>query len=89
MMTRTITQRLTIILPLIGVAFLLASMLLPVQLAAAAWGVAMTSFLIALATAIAVQRHQGQANVTSRELAPSNARPMTLRVGVATDDATP
>lgn len=88
-MTRTITQRLTIILPLVGVAFLLASMLLPVQLAAASWGLAMTSFLIALATANAVQRHQGQAKVTSRELVPSNARPMTLRVGAAADDTTP
>lgn len=87
-MTRTITQRLTIILPLVGVAFLLASMLLPVQLAAASWGLAMTSFLIALATATAVQRHQGQAKVTSREFAP-NARAMTLRAGAAADDATP
>lgn len=88
-MTRTITQRLTIILPLVGVAFLLASMLLPVQLAAVAWGVAMASFVIALATAIAVQPHQGQAKVMSRELVPSNARPMPLRLGTAADDATP
>lgn len=36
-MPRTIAQRLTVSLPLVGVVFLLASTLLPIQFAAAAW----------------------------------------------------
>jgi hypothetical protein len=56
MMSRTLAQRLTISLPLEGVAFLFASMLLPVQFAVAAWGLAMIAFLTALACALVAQR---------------------------------
>jgi hypothetical protein len=55
-MTQTITQRLTIALPLVGVAFLLASLFLPVQFAAVAWTLAMISFLVALTCALLDQR---------------------------------
>lgn len=54
-MPRTIAQHLTVSLPLVGVAFLLASMLLPVRFAAAAWALAMIVFLTALACALYAQ----------------------------------
>lgn len=54
-MPRTIAQHLTVSLPLVGVAFLLASMLLPVHFAAAAWALAMIVFLTALACALYAQ----------------------------------
>ncbi|QNA93602.1 MULTISPECIES: hypothetical protein [unclassified Microbacterium] len=54
-MPRTLAQRLTVSLPLVGVALLLASMLLPVQFAVAAWGLAMIAFLTALACALTAQ----------------------------------
>lgn len=57
-MTQTITQRLTIALPLVGVAFLLASLFLPVRFAAFAWGLAMISFLVALTCALLEQRRR-------------------------------
>ena len=57
-MNQTITQRLTIALPLVGVAFLLASLFLPVQFAAIAWALAMISFLVALTCALLEQRRR-------------------------------
>lgn len=54
-MPRAIAQRLTVSLPLVGVVFLLASTLLPIQFAAAAWGLAMIAFLMALASALTAQ----------------------------------
>lgn len=65
-MTRTITQRLTIALPLVGVVFLLASLFLPVQFAAIAWGLAMISFLVALACALLEQRHRRMERTAAR-----------------------
>ncbi len=55
-MTQTLTQRLTVALPLVGVAFLLASIFLPLQFAAIAWVLAMVSFGVALTCAIMTQR---------------------------------
>ena len=60
MMPQTLTQRLTIALPLIGVTLLLASMLLPVEFALLAWGLALSTFLTALACAL-IARHQRRA----------------------------
>ncbi|MGB3374862.1 MAG: hypothetical protein WBA87_06965 [Microbacterium sp.] len=57
-MNHTLAHRLTMTLPLLGVAFVLASMLLPVQLAAIAWAVAMASFVAALTSAIVEQRRR-------------------------------
>lgn len=57
-MPRTIAQRLTMSLPLFGVAFLLASMLLPIRFAVVAWALAMIVFLTALASALIAQRQQ-------------------------------
>lgn len=74
-MTRTITQRLTIMLPLLGVAFLVASMLLPVQFAVVAWGFAMISFLVALACAIAFHGRREHGPVSTLHLTPSPASP--------------
>lgn len=65
-MTQTITQRLTVALPLVGVAFLLASLFLPVQFAAIAWGVAMISFLVALACALLEQHRRRAERPTAR-----------------------
>ncbi|GAA2944858.1 hypothetical protein GCM10010458_32710 [Microbacterium luteolum] len=55
-MPQTLTQRLTLVLPLVGVALLLASMILPEQFAFVAWGLAMVAFVTALACAIIAQR---------------------------------
>lgn len=54
-MPRTLAQHLTVSLPLVGVALLLASMLLPIQFAAVAWALAMIVFLAALACALYAQ----------------------------------
>ena len=58
MMMQTISQRLTITLPLVGVAFLLASMLLPFEISGLAWGIALISFVVALMCAIVDQRRR-------------------------------
>lgn len=55
-MPQTLSQRLTLVLPLLGVAFLLPSMVLPMHFAVIAWGLAMISFLAALACAIVARR---------------------------------
>lgn len=65
-MTQTITQRLTVALPLVGVVFLLASLFLPLHFAAVAWTLAMISFLIALTCALLEQRHRGAERPAAR-----------------------
>lgn len=55
-MPQTFAQRVTLILPLVGVALLLAAMILPFQSAVFFWGLAMVSFLAALACAILALR---------------------------------
>ncbi|WP_305684084.1 hypothetical protein [Microbacterium sp.] len=55
-MTQTLTQRLILALPLVGVAFLLGSIFLPIHFAAIAWVLALVSFGIALTCAIIIQR---------------------------------
>ncbi len=72
-MPQTFTQRLTIALPLIGVALLLASVLLPVQFAVFAWGLAMVTFLTALACALTAQRQRRSEQPTERERTMSGA----------------
>lgn len=57
-MNHTLAHRLTITLPLLGVAFVLASMFLPVQLATISWTLAMASFVAALTSAIVEQRRR-------------------------------
>lgn len=57
-MPQTLMQRLTVTLPLIGVALVLASVLLPVQFAVLAWGLAMVTFFTALACALIAQRQR-------------------------------
>lgn len=57
-MPQTLMQRMTLVLPLVGVAFLLASMALPLQVAVFAWTIAMVSFLTALIAAIVAQRER-------------------------------
>lgn len=57
-MPQSSTQRMTLVLPLVGVAFLLASMALPLSLAVFAWTFAMVSFLTALIFAIVAQRER-------------------------------
>ncbi len=54
-MPRTLARRLTVSLPLVGVALLLASVLLPSQFAGAAWTLAMIAFLTALVCALTAQ----------------------------------
>lgn len=85
-MTQTVKQRLTVALPLLGVAFLLASMFLPVQFAVVAWGLSMIIFLIALVCALDVQRRRGQSDVSRRELVPTMTKPMPLSVGAGPDE---
>lgn len=58
MMPLILVQRLTVALPLIGVGFLLASIVLPVRFGALSWGLAMITFLAALACALLAQRGQ-------------------------------
>ena len=72
-MPQTFTQRLTITLPLIGVALLLAAVLLPVQFAIFAWGLAMVTFLTALACALTAQRQRRSEQPTERERTTSGA----------------
>lgn len=57
-MPQTLAQRFTVALPLVGVALLLTSMVLPVQFAIVAWGLAMITFLTALACAIIAERER-------------------------------
>ncbi|MFE7065579.1 hypothetical protein [Microbacterium sp. NPDC057658] len=87
-MTHTVTQRLTVTLPLLGVAFLLASMFLPVQLAVVAWGLALITFLVALVCALDARRRRGPSDVSRRELVPTMTKPIPLRVGARSDAST-
>lgn len=75
-MTQAVTQRLTVALPLIGVAFLLASVFLPVQFAVVARGLAMITFLAALVCALDVQHRRGRSSVSGPELVPTMTKPM-------------
>lgn len=69
-MPQTIMQRLTVTLPLFGVALLLASVLLPVQFAVFAWGLAMVTFLTALACALIAQRQRQAEQPSLRRIGP-------------------
>lgn len=57
-MNQTLAQRFTIALPLVGVALLLTSMMLPMEFAIVAWGLAMVTFLTALTCAIIAERER-------------------------------
>lgn len=67
-MAQTPAQRLTVALPIVGLTFLLASLMLPVQFAVLAWGLAMLAFLTALTFAIVAQRERRAERPTLRRL---------------------
>ncbi|PVE94121.1 hypothetical protein DC434_15300 [Microbacterium sp. TPD7012] len=67
-MPQTLAQRLTVALPIVGLTFLLASLMLPVHFAVLAWGLAMLAFLTALGFAIVAQRERRAERPTLRRL---------------------
>jgi uncharacterized protein (DUF983 family) len=64
-MTHSVPQRIAIIFPLIGAAFLLAALFVPVDFAAAGWAAAVICFAVALVGGI-VARRRRKAEVAQR-----------------------